>query len=447
MNQLLLMERPLGFQANCLLFGALMGILSITTTRAGATDLERPPINYSTAVAHNVITKLQQQLDAGKANLTRDDEFGYLPSLLDELQVPKSSQMLVFSKTSLQRQRIWPRSPRALYFSDDVYVGYCRNGDVLEISAVDAQLGTVFYTLDQKSEEKPRFVRQDETCLLCHGSSQNQGFPGHLVRSVYADNEGLPILASGSYRTDQTSPFERRWGGWYVTGTHGKQTHLGNLIVREKRPPEAADNEAGQNVTDLKRLLPTSAYLTPHSDIVALMVMEHQTEMHNRITRANMQTRLALYDERELNKALNKTNEPRLELTIRRIRSACEPLVQYMLFSGETKLTDKVQGTSDFAREFEARGPRDDRKRSLRDFDLQARLFAYPCSYLIYSEAFEQLPVEAKDYVYQRLWDILTGKDSSKDFGHLSAADRKAIREILLATKKNLPSYWKDGAP
>jgi hypothetical protein len=422
---------------------AAVTVLLVVATKATAEDLERPPINYSTSTPANVVSRLEQRLEDGKATLAYDDDFGYLPALLHELNVPKSSQMLVFSKTSLQRQRISPKTPRAIYFSDDVYIGYCHRGDMMEIAAVDAKLGTVFYTLDQHHDAKPRFQRQDDTCLICHASSQNQEFPGLLVRSLYADAEGLPILASGSYRADQTSPLKQRWGGWYVTGTHGKQTHMGNLIVRGKSVPEDVDNKAGQNVTDLSTWFTTGMYLTPHSDIVALMVLEHQTEMHNRLARANMLTRRALYDESELNKAFNRPHEPRSESTTRRIKSACEPVVEYLLFSGETKLTDKVQGTSTFAREFTARGPRDEHQRSLRDFDLQSRLFTYPCSYLIYSEAFDQLPDAAKETIYRRLWDVLNGKDTNTAFAHLTATDRQAIREILLATKKNLPDYWK----
>jgi hypothetical protein len=424
-----------------LLLAALLS--AVASTRCAAADLDRPPIRYDTSAPDNVVSRLQKRLEAGKASLAYDDDFGYLPALLRELNVPKSSQMLVFSKTSFQRQRIGPKTPRALYFNDDVSVGYCHLGEVLEVSAVDPQLGTVFYTLDQQKADKPRFTRQGDACLICHGSSQNQGFPGHLVRSVFADAEGLPLLASGSYRIDQTSPLKQRWGGWYVTGTHGKQTHLGNLVVRGKKAPVDGDNPDGQNVTDLSARFTTAMYLTPQSDIVALMVMEHQTEMQNRITRANMQTRLALYDERELNKAFNRPDAPRSEATARRIKNACEPLVQYMLFSGEAKLTDAVKGTTDFAGEFAARGPRDGRGRSLRDLDLKTRLFSYPCSYLIYSAAFDGLPGAAKEYVYRRLWDVLDGKDTSAEFAHLSAADRKAICEVLLATKEGLPDYWK----
>jgi hypothetical protein len=406
-------------------------------------DIDREPINYSTAAPNNVVYRLQQRLDAGQASLTPEDNFGYLRALLRELHVAESSQMLVFSKTSFQRQRIAPKTPRAVYFSDDVYVGFCQHGDVLEVTAADPQLGAVFYTLDQDPTDKPRFRRQGDSCLICHGSSQNEGLPGLLVRSLYADPDGQPLLAAGTYRIDQTSPLAERWGGWYVTGTSGKQAHMGNLIVRDKHATGRVENKAGVNVTDLGSLVDTAPYLTRHSDIVALLVLEHQTGMHNLITRANFLTRMALHEEAEINKALGRPADYHAESTARRIKNACEPLVQYMLFRGEAKLTERVQGTSGFAEEFARRGPRDPRGRSLRDFDLRHRLFAYPCSYLIYSAAFDGLPAPVKEYVYRRLWEVLSGKDTSDDFAYLGAADRRAILEILRATKSDLPQYWK----
>ncbi|MGH7168818.1 MAG: hypothetical protein ACRELF_08000 [Gemmataceae bacterium] len=410
---------------------------------ARAVDIDRAPINYGSADPHNAVERLQERLDAGQARLTYEDGRGYLRSLLRELNVPVSSQMLVFSKTSLQRQRISPRTPRAIYFGDDAYLGYCQKGDLLEVSAVDPRLGAVFYSLSQKKADKPRFQRRSDNCLICHSSSMNQGFPGHLARSVFADGLGLPILASGTYRIDHSSPLRRRWGGWYVTGTSGKQTHLGNLIVRGNPRPEDIDNTANVNVTKLDRYLKTAPYLTPHSDIVALMVMEHQTEMHNRIARANFLTRLALHEEAEFNKALGRPANYRSESTISRIKNAGEPVVKYLLFCEEAALTEPVKGTSGFAEEFVKRGPADDRGRSLRQLDLKRRLFAYPCSYLIYSEAFDALPAPVRDYVLRRLWEVLDGKDTSKEFAHLSAEDRRALVEILRATKGNLPNYWK----
>ena len=418
-------------------------VLSLVCGWASGQDFEREPINYATALADNPVSQLQARLDSGETKLTFDDRVGYLKAVLHELDVSESSQMLVFSKTSLQRHRIAPNTPRAIYFNDDVYVGFCQHGDVAEFSAVDPQLGTVFYTLDQEQTDKPRFTRQNDNCLLCHASTQTRSVPGHLVRSVYVDQAGFPVFAMGTHRIDHTSPLAKRWGGWYVTGTHGEQAHLGNLIVSDKQVREPVDNTSGHNVTDLHSRLQTSAYLTPHSDLVALMVLEHQAETHNLITRANFTTREALHAESRLNQDLNEPAGHRWQSTTTRIQSAGNELVKFLLFSGEAPVTAKLHGTSSFADEFTARGPRDQQQRSLRDFDLERRLFKYPCSYLIYSRSFDALPRESKDFVYRRLWEVLSGADQTKDFAHLSATDRTAIREILTATKPGLPDYWK----
>ena len=431
-------------------YGALMAVIlpiasGIIPGRAVllAQDFEHEPINYATATPNNPVSQLQSRLDDGTAQLKYDDRVGYLKAVLDGLQVPVSSQTLVFSKTSLQRHRIAPRTPRAIYFSDEMYVGFCQNGDVVELSAVDPQLGAVFYTLDQEPCEKPQFKRHIDNCLICHGSSHTRGVPGHFIRSVYVDTVGFPVLAMGTHRIDHTSPISKRWGGWYVTGTHGDQEHLGNLIVTGKHEREPVPNAAGQNVTDLNSRFKTSAYLSPHSDLVALMVLEHQTEAHNLLTRASFQAREALYSESRLNKELGEPDGHRWDSTTTRIRSSCEALVKYLLFCDEAPLTARLQGTTSFADEFAARGPRDAQGRSLRDFDLQRRMFKYPCSYLIYSRSFDALPPEAKNLVYRRLWDVVSGSDQGKAFSHLSEADRTAIREILIATKPGLPDYWK----
>jgi hypothetical protein len=216
--------------------------------------------------------------------------------------------------------------------------------------------------------------------------------------------------------------------------------------VRDKRHPRQEEGSDGLNATDLSRWISTAPYLTGHSDIVALLVLEHQAEMQNLITRANFLTRQALYEEADINKALGRPADHRSESTVSRIKNAGEPLLRYLLFSGEAPLTDAVRGTSGFAEEFAQCGPRDDHGRSLREFDLHCRLFKYPCSYLIYSAAFDALPGPVKEYVLQRLWDVLNGKDASPEFAHLSAADRRAILEILRATKPGLPEYWRRSA-
>ena len=408
-------------------------------------EFEREPIRYSEATPENCVSRLQERLDRGQAQLTFDPQHGYLPSVLTSLGVSTRSQMLVFSKTSLQRQRITPDTPRALYVNDEVYVGSCRNGEVLEISASDPLLGTVFYTLDQDPEERPRFQRQTDNCLICHGSSQTQGVPGHLVRSVFPDASGLPILSSGSYRVDHTTPLSKRWGGWYVTGRHGTETHLGNLVIRDKRVVEPVDNSQGLNVTSLAERFDVDDYLTPHSDIVALMVLEHQATAQNRITSAGFMTRQALHHEAALNRELKELAERRWQSTTSRIRSGADALVKYLLFSGEAPLNAPIEGTSGFAEEFPTLGPRDSRGRSLRDFDLQHRLVKYPCSYLVYSDALDALPAKVRGEVWQQIWDVLTGRNSSAEFAHLSADDRTAVLEILRETKPGLPDYWRSG--
>jgi len=425
----------------CVCRAAALSLILALAGLARAEDFDRPPINYSTAKADNLVTRLQRRIDSGEVKLPFADEFGYLPAVLKELKVPTSSQMLVFSKTSLQRDRIGPRTPRALYFNDDVYVGFCRLGELMEVAVADPELGNVFYSLPQEPAAKPKFRRQTENCLQCHLSRQ-QGIPALTVRSVYPDREGNPILSAGSFRTDHTSPLKERWGGWYVTGTHGKQAHLGNLILPRRSVPDDLVNTDGVNVTDLKGRVDTGMYLTPHSDIVALMVLEHQTEMHNRIAAANYQTKLAHRDADVINELDNAPKGRLTEGTARRVDAAAEQLVKYLLFSEEARLTEPVKGTSPFAEEFEKRGPFDNKGRSLRQFDLQTRLFKYPCSYEIYSPAFDGLPASVKERVYQRLWDVLTGKETGKDYAHLSAADRQAIKEILIATKPGLPAYW-----
>lgn len=405
-------------------------------------NFEGEPINYSKATPSNRISRLQQSLDAGQAGLVYENRSGYLRSLLKVLQVPESSQMLVFSKTSVQRHRISPKTPRAIFFNDDVYIGYCQNGDILEISAVDPNLGAVFYTLEQNQDEKPRFLRQTDNCTLCHASTQTHRIPGHIVRSVFSDAEGLPILSAGSYRVDHTTPLKNRWGSWYVTGTHGNQSHLGNLIIQGKRVVEPVENPIGLNRTTLEDLFDASVYPSKHSDIVALLVLEHQADGHNLLTRAHFAARQALHYEQTLNRELRMPATHRWDSTMSRIRSAAEPLVKYLLFCEEAPLSGRIQGTTRFAEEFSRQGARDTKGRSLRDFDLERRLFKYPCSYLVDSPSFDALPEQMREYVMQRLGDILSGKDQSKEFAHLSAADRQAIREILLETKPSVRGYW-----
>ena len=415
-------------------------LCSLITSPVGAQeDFEGPPIEYSKAKPSNPVSQLQERLGQGEVVLKHDRSSGFLRSVLQELQIPTSSQSLVFSKTSLQLRRISPETPRALYFNDSVYLGFCQGGDVLEISVADPVLGTVFYTLDQNlTSEIPKFERQTDNCLVCHSSSRTEGVPGHLIRSLMVESSGQPVLSAGSRNVNHTTPLEERWGGWYVTGLHGSQKHLGNLIINRDDVPDPIENAQGMNETTLEDRFRVDRYLTPHSDIVALMVLEHQVFVHNRITRATFTTREALHYEAALNEALKNPPGTRLESTTRRIQTAGDRLVEALLFSGEAKILEPISGTSGFAAEFSGTGPRDSQGRSLRDLDLTSRMFRFPCSYLIYSDSFRAMPREMQSYVWNRIGEVLAGNDTSGKFAHLSPADRKAITEILQATPEEM---------
>lgn len=406
---------------------------------------ELPPVNYSRSRPTDRIAALQVEIDAGRATLARDPDHGYLRPLLDRMGVPVSSQVLVFSKTSFQAARISPRAPRAVYFADDLYVGWVQGGDVLEISSVDPDLGAVFYTLSQKPADRPRFIRQTDNCLQCHDSAGlTLGVPGHIVRSVYPGGDGLPRLNLGTFRTTYRSPLEERWGGWYVTGTHGAMRHMGNVTFPDRPDPDLKRfAELGANRVDLSDRFDVEPYLAGTSDIAALMVLEHQAHLHNLLARANHETRIAVLQSADINRALGTPSAPLTDGTRSRIRAHGEALVEGLLFSGEVPLTDRIRGNSTFMADYEKRGPFDSRGRSLRQFDLEKRMFKFPCSPLVYSKAFASLPREARDYVATRMEQILLGRDLSKAFAHLTAADRQATLEILRETLPGLAGGWR----
>jgi hypothetical protein len=425
------------------LCGLLACLLVVGTSASVAgEDYDEEPIRYSSAPVDDPVARLSRRLAAGELRLRWDETHGYLPSVLNELGIPQSSQVLVFSKTSLQREHITPERPRALYFNDEVYVGTVQHSEVLEISSTDARQGTIFY-VGMNRRSGAQFQRQTHECLQCHDSNGfTGGVPGLVMRSVYPGQDGRPILTAGSHVTDQRGHLPTRWGGWYVTGTTGALGHLGNQLFSENITPETVDPTRGANRMTLAGLIDTTPYLTPHSDVVALLVLGHQLQMHNLLTRASYEGRRALRDDQVMNQALGRAAEFRSDTFRRRIASVGEALVRYLLFVDEAPLAGAVRGTSTFAADFQARGARDAQGRSLRDLDLERRLLRHPLSYLIYSESFDALPEPVLAYVHQRLLAILTSSADNDPCAHLSATDRRAILEILVATKPGLPPAY-----
>ena len=253
--------------------------------------------------------------------------------------------------------------------------------------------------------------------------------PGLYVGSVYPNPSGRANIHLGTVVTDHRTAFDERWGGWYVTGTHGALRHRGNAVASDPSAPDRLVTEGTQNLTSLAAKLDTSRYLSPVSDIVALMTLEHQTQMVNLMTRLTWQARISAAGSES-----NAVDEP--------VGALVEELLAYMLFVDEARLADPVTGVSTFTETFPARGPHDGRRRSLRDFDLRTRLFRHPLSYMIYSRSFDGLPDHVRARLYRRLHAVLTGADRSGKFTHLSSDDRRAILEIVRDTKPGLPDYW-----
>lgn len=383
------------------------------------------PIAYDQTPRTGPVAQLMQRVKSGKAKLEYNSDWGWLPALLRELKVSPSSQMLVFSKTSLQRNLISPQNPRALYFNDDVYLGWIPGSPIMEVSEVDPVNGAVFYELDMTNKDRPNF-RQNSQCLNCHQSARSMGVPGHVVRSVGTDLVGEPSLLDAATEVNHRTPLSERWAGWFVTGDTGKQPHRGNRIGATELGTKPDDPEHRGNRASLAEFVNVNGYLRSGSDVVALMVHDHQTHMHNFITRLNFETRIMMHRYGH----------------IRYLRHQVDGFLRYLLFVDEAPLTGEVKGGSGFAGWFAGQGPFDQEKRSLRQLDLKRRLFKYPCSFLIYSKSFDAIPDVMRLHVLQRLHDILTGKDKSEPFMNISPRAKADIFEILVATKKNLPGYW-----
>jgi hypothetical protein len=394
-------------------------------------DFDYPDLNYTQGVTNNEISRLQDRIDDGEAELTLHPVRGYLDSLLKELGIDPSSQVLIYSKTSLQVDYIDAPTPRAIYFNDSTYIGSVQGSPLQEIATVDPKLGVMFYSVLSQAS-KPHFSRESGRCLNCHDtySMMGGGTPRVVVTSAPVIRpDGAPPAETSSVSTDRT-PFSERWGGWYVTGHTGGQPHLGNLPLEDPRVKLGTLKGQPKDLTTLSGLFNTGPYLTDKSDVVALMVLEHQTNVQNYMTRALYKARTALtrvagpdahpQTWAELPPVLQKAFLPLVE-----------PLSQALLMEGVIRLDAPISGNAGFEAYFQAQGPRDPQGRSLRELDLQDRVFRYPLSYQVYTAAFDGLPPYLRDYLYSRITRTLLAPDGPAETARL----RKAAYDILLATK------------
>ena len=398
------------------LFVASLGVAIAQRPDAFSESRSHAAIDYNSAPVQTEIDALNRRLEEGAASLTSDPASGYLRSTLEALRVPIESQMLVYTQTSMQAPKISQENPRAIYFNDSVAVAWVRGGSVLEIWAQDPRQGTIFYTLDQEPSRSARFGRRLD-CVTCHVTWETLGVPGPTVLTTFPRKTDRDY--ADGHAVDHRSDITERWGGWYVTGRHAPPKHMGNLPLFLSTPvPETAIA-----LSSVEGAFDLAGYPTPYSDIVALMVFEHQTRMMNLITRAGWESRVA---------ALRRGDA---SAAAARVRHAVNDLVDYMLFADEAPLPARIEGSSGFAERFSATGPRDSKGRSLRDLRLETRLMQFSLSYMIYSPAFDALPGDVKVATYGRLRDVLTGADTNQKFAHLTPGIRQAIVEILRETK------------
>ena len=384
-----------------------------------------PAIGYGVRPPDDPVARLARAIEAGEVRLEFERGSGYLRSLLRALDIDADTQLAVFSRTSLQSYAIRPNNPRTIFFNDSVAVAWPRGG-FIEIAAQGPSQGVAFYGLEQTQTLVPTF-RRERSCLVCHVSYATLNVPGMLLRSVAADPEGRALTYLANATPDHRTPFEERWGGWFVTGGTAGVKHLGNATVAAPNAPDAAATPASTPLASLAGRFDTAGYLSPHSDVAAHLVFTHQMHMMNLITRIGWETRGAIAD--------------KAPTGVRDIDAAAVDFVDYLLFVDEPRLPAPVKGASGFAERFSALGPRDRRGRSLRELDLQTRVLKYPCSYLIYSPAFDALPAEAKTAIYARLSAILSGKITGERYQRLPGADRQAIVEILRDTKPDFAAY------
>lgn len=402
---------------------------------------EDPPINYSAALPVDAVSRLNAAAARQAEEIRGWPARRRLRWLLEQLQVPVESQLLVFSKTSLQRALISPVNPRALYFSDDAYVGWVPGG-AMEITVFDPVLGATFYVVDAQQPETAPLIARSPECLLCHAHHDHT--PSLRARSVFPDAAGEPLSGSGSSNIEPGTPLEERWGGWYVTGRTPGLRHRGNVTGKT---PEDFTAETGLRGVAQPTLPPGpdgARYPRATSDIVALLMHDHQVHVHNVLCTANQEARLALHRWPAMRELLQlPADSPPAGSCLVVLNSQAGKVIEALLCKGEAVFpAEGVQGDGAFEKVYAASRRADGRDRSLRDLDLRTRLLKYRCSPLIYARTFEAMPKELRAVLLRRLSVGLLAAEPAPEFTHLPADERKAIHEILTATLPGLPADW-----
>ena len=418
-----------------------MGPLATRASAQQVEPFEEPPINYSATPTNDRATAISAKFQSRAMEIRSMPAKKRLQWLLAELGVPVESQIFVFSKTSLQRELINPEAPRVLYFSDEAYIGWSPTG-AFEVAVFDAKLGATFYVFEPHATKEEPLLARSGDCLLCH--SRHEHTPSLRTRSVFPDANGEPLSGSGSSNIAPSTPLAERWGGWYVTGTKAPFEHRGNLTGKKIDDFEGPAAQPTRNLLSLEGVVDTRRYLLKTSDVVPLLMHDHQVHVHNVLSKANQDARIALHRWPAMREILGlPKNAPPQGSCLVVFDSQAEKVLDALLCRDEAAWpAGGIQGDGVFAPAYAKTRKPDAKGRSLRDLDLQTRLFRYRCSPLIYSESFATLPKELHDIILLRLSSGLRAFPPSPSFGHLPDDERAAIHEILSATLPNLPAGW-----
>lgn len=377
-------------------------------------DLEAPPHRYYERTPNDRFAKLRKELEAGRVTLDRSGEKPFLLSLLKALEIPETSQMLVLSTTSLQLSLITPSNPRALYFNEDTYVGIVPGGRV-EIISIDPDLGGIFYIFDVPRDERPLAIERSRRCMNCHSGSEAGYVPGLVIKSVVPGRRGGSLDA---FRVDVTGHgilLTDRFGGWYLTGRHGLTNHWANAIGR------MAGEKLEKDLLVPGERFSFSKYAVATSDILPQLIHEHQAGFVNRVLQLGYAARTMLH---EGDGAISPELQSKLAPQIREI-------VRYILFADEVPLPAGLEGDAAFMHDFRKNRRADQNGASLKDFDLQTRMFRHRCSYMIYDPLLDGLPSVAKEAVFARLGAALR---DGPDGAHLAREEKENILSILRET-------------
>ncbi len=385
-------------------------------------EIDQPPHEYRSRQPRDRFTRLKDDLESGRLALDQSSEKAFVVSLLAALEIPVSSQMLVFSTTSLQLRLITPSNPRALYFNEEIYIGWVPGGRI-EVLGLDPELGAIFYIFDPPRAGAPVRVERSERCMNCHAGDDTGHVPGIVVKSVVPGSTGGSLTAFRLGETGHGIPFDQRFGGWYITGEN-KISPWGNVIGRFSAGQLQKTTVAPGTRFDF------ASYPVPTSDILPQLLHEHQAGFVNRVVQAGYRARTYLHsDGRQLTPAHAAVLDEQARIVAR-----------YLLFADEAPLLPGMKVDAAFKADFLKTRRAIAGGASLKDFDLQTRLFRNRCSYMIYNPVFTALPAELKQRIFAQLRVALDTTKPSVEYAYLPAAEKQTIRTILKSTLTDLPA-------